>query len=82
MEKIIYEDRQNDNTLEVYAFIGIENQYTCELCGGYREYEDDGPKGCNLCNSRLIPFKDRDGKLQTADWGDEIIKDEMAFVTE
>lgn len=81
MEKIIYEEHPNDNTLEVYALIGAENQYICKLCGGYGEYEDDGPKGCNLCNSRLIPFKDKDGKLQTADWGDEIIKDEMGKLT-
>ena len=82
MENIIYEEHPNDNTTEVYEFIGSENEYICELCGGSGEYEDDyGPKGCLLCSSRLIPFKDKNGDFQTADWGDEILKDENGGLT-
>lgn len=82
MNSIIYKEHPNDNTREVYAFIEKENEYVCTLCDGSGEYEGEyGHKGCNLCNSRLIPFIDKDGKIQTADWGDEIIKDSSGKLT-
>jgi hypothetical protein len=73
-DEIKYKSHPNDNTKEVYDFIG--KQPECEICGGYGEYESDYcPKGCNPCNSRLIAFIDKNGVLSYADWGDIIIKD-------
>ena len=67
---------------EIYEFIGKENEYVCTVCDGSGEYEGEyGPQGCNLCNSRLIPFIDKDGKMQTADLCDEIIKDDSGKLT-
>ena len=64
-----------DNTKEIEAFVG--GFWECTTCGGYGEYESGhGPVGCDLCNSRLLPFVDSRGKVVMADWGDEIVKDE------
>jgi len=60
-----------DNCTEVVAFVGPQPK--CTVCGGSGEYESEyGPKGCNPCNSRLIPFVDHAGKTAYADWGDTI----------
>ncbi len=65
------ENRTPDNAEAVLAFIG--EQPKCPDCGGYGEYETEhGPKGCNECCSRLIPFIDFQGHRVGADWGDTI----------
>ena len=62
---------QPDNCTEVMNFVG--EQPECKVCGGSGEYESEyGPKGCNPCNSRLVPFVDHSGKTVYADWGDTI----------
>ena len=73
MERSITYTRDPDNTRKVYEFIG--EQPKCPVCGGYGEYEDNGPKGCMECNSRLIAFMDVNGKRTLADWDDTIIRD-------
>ncbi len=61
-----------DTTQQVIEFIG-DDAYVCPVCGGYGEYEGEyGPQGCMLCCSRLIPFVDADGKMQTLDWGESV----------
>lgn len=71
---IIYQEWSNDNTDEIREFIGGEFA-DCKLCGDSGEYETEyGPKGCNECNSRLLPFIDRNGQRVTLDWGDKVIK--------
>lgn len=76
MEQITYKrgdwPESYDNTKEVCAFIGP--QPPCPICGGFGEYEDNGPKGCSPCNSRLIFFQDVRGDRVGADWGDVIQK--------
>lgn len=62
-----------DNTEQVIAFIGEHNIPECKTCGGNGEYEtDNGPVGCPLCNSRLIPFIDANGVEQHLDWGETV----------
>lgn len=74
--KITYTAYPNDNTRDVIDFINDAN-YQCHICGGFGEYETDyGPVGCNLCNSRLIPFIDYEGKLQTLDWNESVERKE------
>lgn len=64
-----------DNCDQVKAFIGYQPE--CSLCGGSGEYETEyGPKGCNPCSSRLVPFVDHTGKMVYADWGDTIERQE------
>ena len=62
--------RDPDNCQQVIAFVG--EVPPCPVCNGDGEYEDNGPKGCKPCNSRLIPFVDHNGKRKLADWGDSI----------
>lgn len=65
-----------DNTKKVVEFIGAD-AYKCPTCGGSGEYEaEDGPHGCNLCNSRLLAFVDANGNMKTVDWGEYIGRDE------
>jgi hypothetical protein len=77
MQQITY-NRHPDNTKQIEEFVG--GFWVCDKCGGYGEYEGEyGPIGCGLCNSRLLPFVDRYGKVVTADWGDVIVKDETGL---
>lgn len=69
ISKIKY-TRDPDNCSEVSDFVGEVSP--CPVCNDYGEYEDNGPKGCNPCNSRLVPFEDYSGIRQYADWGDTI----------
>ena len=69
---IIKYESNPDNSHNVYQFIGPQPE--CELCGGYGEYESDGPKPCYECLSRLIPFIDYKGDRVTAEWGDFIVR--------
>ncbi len=70
MSMILYTSRP-DNCREVVEFIG--GIAACPLCNNTGEYESEyGPKGCNECNSRLIPFIDANGNRVTADWDDYI----------
>jgi hypothetical protein len=66
-----------DNVKEVLAFLG--DQPPCPVCGGYGEYEDNGPKACMPCVSRVVAFIDSTGKRVYADWGDTITCDEKGF---
>ena len=63
-----------NNTQRVLDFIG--KQPPCPVCGDYGEYDGEyGPIACPVCNSRLIPFVNSDGKRVYADWEDSILKD-------
>jgi hypothetical protein len=72
--KITFKDDYS-NIKEIEEFVG--GFWKCTICGGSGEYEGEyGPVSCGLCNSRLLPFIDGNGKLVMADWGDDIVKDE------
>jgi hypothetical protein len=74
MQSIIYtyKNKVGGNSSEILKFIG--NQPPCPICNDYGEYEDNGPKGCSLCNSRLIQFVNKSGNRVMADYGDTIVK--------
>lgn len=73
LKQITYK-RTPDNTRAVLDFIGPVPP--CPICGDYGEYEGEyGPKGCNPCNSRLIPFINVDGQRDYLDWDETIEKD-------
>ena len=77
MEYIEYTSNP-DNCSDVIVFIGATAQ--CDLCDGYGEYEtESGPRSCNECMSRLIPFIDEDGNRVTADRGDRIVRTERGL---
>lgn len=62
---------------ELRAFLDA-HLWTCPTCGGTWEYEDDGPHGCQPCNSRLVFFVDQDGETQSLDYGDSVIIEDGA----
>lgn len=73
-DRITYTSRP-DNCRAVVEFIGPVPE--CPTCGGYGEYETEyGSRGCNECNSRLIPYIDQAGRRQYVDWGDTLIRTE------
>lgn len=62
----------SDNCFDVVAFVAPQPK--CSTCGGTGEYEGEyGPRGCGLCNSRLIPIFTQEPNLYV-DWGDTVIK--------
>lgn len=67
-----YEKKTPGNCLDVKNFIGPVPP--CPICNDYGEYEDDGPRGCDACNSRCLPLIDYSGKRVFADWGDILVK--------
>ena len=75
MKRITYKGDLT-NVKEIEEFVG--GFWECTTCFGTGEYEDEQGfvRGCQLCNSRLLPFIDGNGEVVMADWGDEIVKDE------
>lgn len=73
MDSITY-TQEPCNYLEVEAFIG--KIPVCPICNGYGEYEDNGPHGCQACESRCIPLVDYTGTRLHADWGETIVRKE------
>jgi hypothetical protein len=72
--------RRPDNSLDVVQFVTATGDPdalpVCCVCDGFGEYEDElGPRGCHLCNSRLIRIRTSDGQLVDVDWGDTVIND-------
>jgi hypothetical protein len=63
-----------DNCREVAKFIG--DVPPCPICQDHGEYEDNGPRGCQPCNSRCLPLVDYRGKRVYVDWGDRIERQE------
>ena len=63
-----------DNTKDVVSFIGPVPP--CPTCNNYGEYETEEGflRGCNPCNSRLLPFINAEGKRDYIDWGETIEK--------
>ena len=59
------------NDRDVEAFVGAQPK--CPVCGGTGEYEQDGPRGCQPCNSRLFIIRSQTPKLY-ADYGDWIVR--------
>ena len=86
MERIQYREPNYaagvmDNSAEVVKFIGRENLYDCPKCHELGEYDTEcGPRGCQLCNSRLIAFNGKNG-VEFADWGDWIERNETGKCT-
>lgn len=69
----------SDGSKQTREFIG-DKWYKCPACGETGEYEtENGPVGCNLCNSRLLPFVNDCGKVEYADWDDVIIRTEAGL---
>jgi hypothetical protein len=70
-----------DNCRDVIQFVSNlgdpEMLPVCDTCGGYGEYETNyGPRGCDLCNSRLIRVCDPESdQIFDVDWGDTIVHD-------
>lgn len=53
----------------------------CETCGGSGEYETEyGPRGCGLCNSRLVPVRTQSGESIDMDYGDIAVIDDGRLV--
>lgn len=65
-----------DNCREVFAFVAPQPK--CSTCNGYGEYETEyGPRGCNLCCSRLVPIFENtvSGHQEYVDWGDTVVRE-------
>jgi hypothetical protein len=59
---------------KLFNTIASQFKRKCTTCGGTGEYESEqGPKGCNLCNSRLYPVITVDGRHFDLDYGDTLI---------